>query len=518
MSTVATRPPRSGVPAANHHHRNAEDILRRLSGISLLRALPAEEIQELVPFADSMYLPPGARFIDEGAEGDSLYFIESGIARVEREGVGTVAEVGPGDVVGEIALLTGARRNASVIAESDLWVWRVSRAAFDDLAARSPQLRRALEHVAASRTGLPTPDELPSRQYWVSTALRAIEARYRGLTGWHTIMMIGLAVWAAIFLNEKFQWMPTEGRAGTIAALQLVTGLMILQGACEAFIVGVERLGARLKWDGFISGTVGSLLSTLPEFVVIFFLVQVEPLAAFVTAVVTIFNNALAFSVYSFFLPKDRQGTFAMPRSLTTAGGEVLISGGAIALVIGLVMVVTRLDGGATASFSGMDLIAIAAVLLATYGYYIYTLVQYYGEGMDDQESVPPDPEHLGHNTTFSGIATMFALGIVGSYCGGESIGGFAESALGRLGLPTIPTAAMLAFFAGISEYIIVYKSHRRGELGVALSNVFGGITQVMFLLLPFALLVIGLLGATTGAAHYAIPISTTTTLLMLQL
>jgi hypothetical protein len=67
----------------------------------------------------------------------------------------------------------------------------------------------------------------------------------------------------------------------------------------------VERLGARLRWEGFISGTVGSPVATLPEVVVIAFLVRVEPLAAFITTVVTICNNALAFSVYSFFLPKD---------------------------------------------------------------------------------------------------------------------------------------------------------------------------------------------------------------------
>jgi len=55
-------------------------------------------------------------------------------------------------------------------------------------------------------------------------------------------------------------------------------------------------------------------------------LVRVEPLAAFVTAVVTVFNNALAFSIYGFFLPKDRMGAFAMPRSLTIAGSPWIIA------------------------------------------------------------------------------------------------------------------------------------------------------------------------------------------------
>ena len=112
----------------------------------------------------------------------------------------------------------------------------------------------------------------------------------------------------------------------------------------------------------------------------------------------------------------------------------------------------------------------------------------------------------------------MLALGLLGAYCGGEAIGGFAETALNDLGMPTIPTAAALAFFAGISEYIIVYKSHRRGELGIALSNVFGGLTQVLFLLLPFGLIVIGLGGLITEDAKFEFPVNVVTIMLMLLL
>ena len=353
--------------------------------------------------------------------------------------------------------------------------------------------------------------------FWVATALRAAEARYRGLTGWQLFMGIGLLAWALQNVNHAYAVIDLERLGALSASIDLVIGLLIIQGACEAFIHGVERLGARLRWDGFISGTVGSLVSTLPEFVVIAFLVTVAPLAAFVTAVVTVFNNAIVFSIYSFFLPKNREGAFSMPRSMTIAGGQLLIAGGAIALIVGLVMLVARVAGGATA-LARADLFSIGALMVVIYGYYVKTLVSFYTEGKDDAESVPPDPERLGHDTRWPGILTMFALGIAGAYTGGESIGAFAATALGRLGLPTIPTAAALAFFAGISEYIIVYKSHRRGELGIALSNVFGGMTQVMFLLMPFGLIVIGVLGAVTGQPQFAIPITSVTLLLMLLL
>lgn len=495
---------------------DTDEVLRRLSDIALLRALPPEEIQELVDSVEQQDLPAGHCLMREGEPGDALYLIEEGTARVERRGMAEAIRVGAGSAVGEGALLSGGPRSASVYADTPVSVWRISREAFTGLVTASPTLKQALEELVESRrTGAAL--EAPSPEYWLATAKRAVEARNRELTLWEILMALGLVLWVALQINEHLGLVRTDGREAWFAGLQLVTGLLAIQGSCEAFIHGVERLGARLKWDGFISGTVGSVLSTLPEFVVIAFLVQVDPLAAFVTVAVTIYNNALAFSIYSFFLPKDRRGAFRMPRSLTVAGGEILIAGGSVMLIVGLLMLLFRVDG-ARSSLAGLDLVVIGAVLIAIYIYYLVTLVRYYGEGGDDEESHQAEPARLGHDTSWGGIATMFALGLVGAYCGGESIGAFAETALKGLGLPTIPTAAALAFFAGISEYIIVYKSHRRGELGIALSNVFGGMTQVLFLLLPFGLLVIGVAGLATGMPIYSIPINMATGMLVLLL
>lgn len=491
------------------------EVLRRLSEIPILRALPPEEIQELVGCVEHLEVPAGHRLITRGEVGDALFLIERGDARIERDDRGVI-RIAAGSVVGETALLTGERRNASVVAETPMVVWRLPREAFTGLVERSPNLRQALnELVESRRTGEKM--EAPSQAYWLATARRAMEARNRNLTLWELLMAAGLILWGLLFVNERAGVVAPNEYHVWFAALQLITGLLVIQGSCEAFIHGVERLGARLHWDGFISGTVGSVLSTLPEFVVIAFLVQVDPLAAFVTAAVTIYNNALAFSIYSFFLPKDKKGAFRMPRSLTSAGGEILIAGGAVTLIVGAIMVMLKIEGSRTV-LAGIDLLVIAAVLIGIYAYYLVTLVRYYAEGEDDAESHRADPHRLGHDTSATAIGTMFALGIIGAYCAGEAIGAFAETALGSLGLPTIPTAAALAFFAGMSEYIIVYKSHRRGELGIALSNVFGGMTQVMFLLLPFGLLVIGVVGLVTGDAVYAIKINSVTMMLMLLL
>ena len=143
------------------------------------------------------------------------------------------------------------------------------------------------------------------------------------LPGWQKLMLVGFFLWLVISLRAPLGLGVAHGLlslGGLVSLLKLLTGLFILQGACEALMQSVERLGARLRWDGYVAGTVGEILSTLPELVLITLVVRVEPLAAFIIAVVTIYNNALFFSIYSFFLPKDQEGKFVMPHAITKAG------------------------------------------------------------------------------------------------------------------------------------------------------------------------------------------------------
>ena len=331
------------------------------------------------------------------------------------------------------------------------------------------------------------------------------------LKTWQIVMLAGFAVWAALTAAHLAHAIPEElGMAALIAlgALQLLAGLAIIQGACEALILAVERLGARYRWDSFIAGTAGEIVSTLPEFVVIIFLVQVDAFAAFLIAVVTISNNALIFSVYSFFLPKDVKGKFLMPEPITRAGTEVLIAGSGIALVLGLVLLALRSETHKV-ELNPLDLGMIALILFIIFGFYMHSLLKYYAHAEPGQRAGLLNPAL--YRVSWLAIIAMFALGAFGAFAGGESVAAFARIALNRLSLPEVPTALILAFFAGVSEYVIVYKAHKREDTGLALSNVFGGITQVMFLVFPFTLAVIALLGG-------SIPISFTSTIVLLLL
>ena len=192
-----------------------------------------------------------------------------------------------------------------------------------------------------------------------------------------------------------------------------------------------------------------------------------------------------------------------------------MIAGAGICLTIGLMMLGLRTE--AHKEFLGSsDLLFTAVIMFTIFGFYLYSLIRYYAGSKE--EHLPADPHTLGHPTEWKGILGLFLLGIVGSMLGGESVSSFAEDALHAFSLPAVVTGLILAFFAGISEYVIVFKAHRRGDLGIALSNVFGGITQVMFLVVPYTFFMIGFFNLLTGDPRYVVPIDFTTTSIMVLL
>jgi len=147
-------------------------MLRHLSQIDILRALPPEEIQALVPYVKQVIYHTGTCLMREGEKGDALYLIEHGNARVTKASTGETWQVTSGSAVGEGALLTGDVRSATVTAETELTTWRVSREAFQQAVTSSPSLKQALEDLMeARRIGIHKP--LPSSRAWIGTALRA---------------------------------------------------------------------------------------------------------------------------------------------------------------------------------------------------------------------------------------------------------------------------------------------------------------------------------------------------------
>lgn len=335
---------------------------------------------------------------------------------------------------------------------------------------------------------------------------------------WARRMALGIGLWV---LPYPLGLLGMELHGWSAALLSLLTGLIILQAACDALITGTERLAARLKWAHYIAGTMAEILSTVPELVAIAFVVPVSPLAAFVIALITIYNNALVFSLYSYFLPKDKQGKFLMPKPVTEAGTQILIAGAALGLTLGLVLLAMSIGEHRKTSFNALDLTTISVILLVIFSVYIYKLVaNYAGEEEEVYEALSLSEQAIDRRRTLvyknvkksppAVIVSLFVVGVMGAFLGGERVAGFAQSAIEDLGFNHVLTALILAVFAGMSEYVILWKSHRKKEYGIALANAFGGITQVMYLVLPFTLLSIAMYQAFVNPEHEDFPIGFT--------
>ena len=332
---------------------------------------------------------------------------------------------------------------------------------------------------------------------------------------WVVRMAVGYLLWIALFLLEVFS---IELPHYLEAIFSLVVGLIIIQVACQILVTATERFAARMGWTHYVAGTASEILSTLPELVVIGFLVPVSPLTAFIVAMITIYNNALVFSIYSYFLPKDYKGKYLMPKPITDAGTQVLIAGGALGLVMGIVMLIFSSNGHPKQAFEAIDLVVIAFLLLAIFAVYLYKLVRDLGKEEDDVQATLKltevemlERQQLAfknvERSSLSQIMLLLALGILGAFFGGESIADFASVAIEEMGLSGIVAAMILAGFAGMSEYVILWTSHRKKEYGIALANAFGGIAQLLFLIVPFTFLAIAYYQAFVNPSHPDLPI-----------
>ncbi|MBL4607236.1 MAG: hypothetical protein JKY01_05330, partial [Pseudomonadales bacterium] len=257
----------------------------------------------------------------------------------------------------------------------------------------------------------------------------------------------------------------------------------------------------------------------LPEVVVVGYLVVESPLAAFVMVMMTIYNNTLVFSFYSYFLPKDKRGRFLMPKPITEAGNQILIAGGAIGLICSIWMIVANVGNHGEIYVGPMDLLGLSLAMLVIFIVYMIKLVGDYAEeeesftsALNFTEEQKNQRQAAAYEDTFSQdrrlIAVVALCGIIGAFVGGHSVARFAANALTQLGLSDIVTAFFLAVFAGMSEYVILWSSHRKGEYGIALANAFGGIVQVLFLLLPFTLFAIFLSQVYFAPEHLEFPLS----------
>ncbi|MFN7987723.1 MAG: mechanosensitive ion channel family protein [Thermoanaerobaculia bacterium] len=126
-----------------------------LRSVETFRPLSDDQVRDLARHARLERYTAGETLVRQGEEGGSLFVLLDGEVRVRRADGGTareLARLGPGSFFGEMSLLTGEPRSASVLALDEVEVVVVEKAAFSTLLRDDNHLARALSEALESRS------------------------------------------------------------------------------------------------------------------------------------------------------------------------------------------------------------------------------------------------------------------------------------------------------------------------------------------------------------------------------
>lgn len=126
-----------------------------LEGVELLRSLHPDELTRLAAGVQAVPYAQGETLFRQGQPGDTFCVVQSGRVGVIVTGADgnavPVAALGPGTFFGEMSLLTGEPRSATVLAETDTVVLAISKATFASLLQADPDLAARLAAVLEKR-------------------------------------------------------------------------------------------------------------------------------------------------------------------------------------------------------------------------------------------------------------------------------------------------------------------------------------------------------------------------------
>jgi CRP-like cAMP-binding protein len=122
----------------------------RLAGLSLFAGLPDAELDAVASVVRERTFATGEALTEQGAFGHALFVIESGTADVTVDGA-VIYSAGPGDVMGEIAVLASGRRTATVTATTPVSALEIFKPDTWRLEDSAPELNARIRSAIAQR-------------------------------------------------------------------------------------------------------------------------------------------------------------------------------------------------------------------------------------------------------------------------------------------------------------------------------------------------------------------------------
>ena len=128
----------------------ADTKLEMLKGVPLFASMRRNDLEAVERLADELDIPAGKTLMRQGDNGHEMYVIATGSVSVERNGH-HVANLGPGQVVGEMALLSQGPRLATVITLEPTTAFVLGQREFNALVSDSAELRQCIFDNLAAR-------------------------------------------------------------------------------------------------------------------------------------------------------------------------------------------------------------------------------------------------------------------------------------------------------------------------------------------------------------------------------
>lgn len=205
-----------------------------LQRIKLFSALSIEDCQQVVKRMKRRDFPPNQVIVREGAPGNSMFFITSGTVEIRKKDPNTgidflLTEMGTGQNFGEMALLTGKPRTASVTSTQATTCAVLEELEFRDLLLRYPKIGLALTRILAERL------EAASQQVGIEFInLAKVQVDVRVLALLPEPMMLQHKVIPVAFMNNRLTLAMTN--PNNIIALddirRIIKGVMIEPVVC----------------------------------------------------------------------------------------------------------------------------------------------------------------------------------------------------------------------------------------------------------------------------------------------
>jgi CRP-like cAMP-binding protein len=221
--------------------KDVRKLLESLAGIPLFASLPPTDLRSLAGQVSRVRCDARTRIIRTGEPGAELYLVESGRLEVTRAGK-SLAILGPGDMVGEMALLTGETRTADVTALEEATLLTLRKDAFDRLLASNPRLRVAVESLSGQRR--------ESLEAAAATVDPAAWARAAGSGEWRP---------SSLELDEALAEAGDKKKGG--APMGIWLGIL-LDGIPESAVIGASMIGAEKASLALI---LGLFIANYPE-------------------------------------------------------------------------------------------------------------------------------------------------------------------------------------------------------------------------------------------------------------